>query len=205
MIVTKTLVPRRQKGIIRRPRLNEMLLTAPGQSLVLLRAPAGFGKTTLLVDLAHESAVPVSWLFVLLPLAHLLLVPFLWRNWSFWGCRLVAVGLILNLVAMVSNGGLMPVNAAAVLAVGRNQPSELTHGMAIPGTKNYFAGDEGVRFKFLADDIIVALPVVGTKAVSAGDLFALAGGLILYVEGTTRAGLWRYLVAGKSVANGVAQ
>jgi hypothetical protein len=169
----------------------------------------GLGIAVLVTEFALIRVAGVlGWstaLFVLLPLAHLLLVPFLWRNWSFWGCRFVAAGLILNLVAMVSNGGLMPVNAAAVLAVGRDQPSELTRGTAIPGTKNYFAGNDGVRFRFLTDDIIVALPVIGTKAVSVGDLAALAGGLILYVEGTTRAGLWRYLVAGKTLANGVPQ
>ncbi len=53
--VTKILVPRRRPDTVRRARLLDMLRRGRGGDLIVLRAPAGFGKTTLLVDLAHEA------------------------------------------------------------------------------------------------------------------------------------------------------
>jgi ATP/maltotriose-dependent transcriptional regulator MalT/two-component SAPR family response regulator len=59
--VTKILVPRRRPDTVRRARLLDMLRRGRGGELVALRAPAGFGKTTLLVDLAHEAGGGVCW------------------------------------------------------------------------------------------------------------------------------------------------
>ena len=60
--VTKILVPRRRPDTVRRARLLDMLRRGRGGELAALRAPAGFGKTTLLVDLAHEASGSVCWL-----------------------------------------------------------------------------------------------------------------------------------------------
>ena len=60
--VTKILVPRRRPDTVRRARLLDMLRRGRGGELTALRAPAGFGKTTLLVDLAHEAGGGVCWL-----------------------------------------------------------------------------------------------------------------------------------------------
>ncbi len=60
--VTKILVPRRRPDTVRRARLLDMLRRGRGGELAVLRAPAGFGKTTLLVDLAHEAGGGVCWL-----------------------------------------------------------------------------------------------------------------------------------------------
>lgn len=60
--VTKILVPRRRPDTVRRARLLDMLRRGGGGELAALRAPAGFGKTTLLVDLAHEASGSVCWL-----------------------------------------------------------------------------------------------------------------------------------------------
>src|SRR5215218_4681776 len=45
-----------------RPRLHELLERSIDRRLVLVVAPAGFGKTTLLKAVARETAVPVAWL-----------------------------------------------------------------------------------------------------------------------------------------------
>src|SRR3990170_5716958 len=59
--ITKILVPRRRRDAIRRARLLNALRHGEGGQLVVVRAPAGFGKTTLLVDLAHEAGGRVCW------------------------------------------------------------------------------------------------------------------------------------------------
>ena len=61
-VVTKILVPRRRPDVIRRPRLLDILHQNVGQRATIIAAPAGYGKTTLLVDWAHEVDMPVCWL-----------------------------------------------------------------------------------------------------------------------------------------------
>lgn len=59
---TKVITPRRRDEIIRRQRLLQILEEAQDNRLVIVAAPAGYGKTSLLVDFVHQSALPVCWL-----------------------------------------------------------------------------------------------------------------------------------------------
>ena len=54
LLDTKLFVPRPRRGLVPRPRLSDRLRTGTGAKLVLVSAPAGFGKTTLLVDWVAE-------------------------------------------------------------------------------------------------------------------------------------------------------
>src|SRR5918993_2561979 len=57
LLETKLHVPRRRRGLVARPRLIERLSRASESKLTLVSAPAGFGKTTLVVEwLAAASA-----------------------------------------------------------------------------------------------------------------------------------------------------
>ena len=58
---TKILVPRRRKDIIRRQRLIDLLHNNIHLRLQTASAPAGYGKTTLLVDFVNDLDVPVCW------------------------------------------------------------------------------------------------------------------------------------------------
>ncbi|RLC62094.1 MAG: hypothetical protein DRI01_07430, partial [Chloroflexi bacterium] len=58
---TKLLVPRRRKDIIRRQRLSDLLHNNIHLRLQVLSAPAGYGKTTLLVDFVNDLDIPVCW------------------------------------------------------------------------------------------------------------------------------------------------
>jgi LuxR family maltose regulon positive regulatory protein len=60
--VTKVLVPRRRGDTIRRERLLDILYRNLDHRLTVVHAPAGYGKTTLLVDFVHDLAMPVCWL-----------------------------------------------------------------------------------------------------------------------------------------------
>jgi LuxR family transcriptional regulator, maltose regulon positive regulatory protein len=62
LITTKLSVPRGRSNVVARPHLLEVLGANDGRKLTLVSAPAGFGKTTLLVAWLQESPGNVAWL-----------------------------------------------------------------------------------------------------------------------------------------------
>ncbi len=156
----------------------------------------GFGVGVYLVQAAViYGLAPVGddrrWLGFFLPLAHALLLPFLLRNLSFWGIRLVLLGLLLNLTAMAANGGLMPVEGSAVEAVGRHEPGELQVGSPVPGSKNVLLAQEDVRLRELSDVLVLPFPRPFTRAVSVGDFFVFTGVAVAYLEVIRRSAAWK--------------
>lgn len=59
--ITKTRLPQPRSDVLRRARLLGFLHQEVDKRLVLVCAGAGYGKTTLLVDFAHEVSFPVCW------------------------------------------------------------------------------------------------------------------------------------------------
>ena len=64
---TKIITPQRRKDYLSRPRLLELLNDLLDFRLIIVAAPAGYGKTSLLVDFAHQFEWPVCW-FALEPI-----------------------------------------------------------------------------------------------------------------------------------------
>ena len=62
LLATKLHVPRPQPGFVPRPRLVQALGQGLARGRVLVCAPAGFGKTSLLADWARGGGRPVAWL-----------------------------------------------------------------------------------------------------------------------------------------------
>jgi len=62
LLTTKTLVPMTPAGLVHRPRLVERISQGARGPFTLLSAPAGFGKTTALVEWARQTDYTVAWL-----------------------------------------------------------------------------------------------------------------------------------------------
>lgn len=58
---TKIVLPRRRPDLLSRQRLLDLLLDLLEYKLVIMAAPAGYGKTSLLLDMAHATTLPVCW------------------------------------------------------------------------------------------------------------------------------------------------
>jgi ATP/maltotriose-dependent transcriptional regulator MalT len=61
VIKTKIMIPRRRSEVLSRPRLLAFLEDILDVRLLILAAPAGYGKTSLLVDYAYHTQLPVCW------------------------------------------------------------------------------------------------------------------------------------------------
>ena len=62
LLATKLYVPRPPAGLVARPRLAEALREGLAGGLILVSAPAGFGKTALLADWIRREGRPAGWL-----------------------------------------------------------------------------------------------------------------------------------------------
>lgn len=64
LLRTKISVPRLPGEFIHRPRLTERIHQGVKGPLTLITAPAGFGKTNLLIEWTRETNLPVAWLTI---------------------------------------------------------------------------------------------------------------------------------------------
>ena len=61
MLLTKLHIPPAGNNIVHRSELYEKLNTGLSRKLILISAPAGFGKTTVVSDWIDQNKIPTAW------------------------------------------------------------------------------------------------------------------------------------------------
>jgi hypothetical protein len=129
------------------------------------------GLQLLLVKIVSQEVSETALLVWAIFASHLLLLPFLVRNARYIGVKLIVVGLSLNLLVMAANGGMMPVSAAGIAAVGQQDSAQ--PGERVTGSKDFYS--DSPRLSLLSDRIILRLPNHFVRVISFGDLVIALG------------------------------
>lgn len=123
----------------------------------------------------HGAPAALQWIPCL---AVIVALRFLWLNRGYTGLRMLAAGAALNLLVMAANGGLMPLGAPVLHAVGGPHRAS---GAVLGLSKARLLGDGVARLAALDDRLVwhvAGLPV----AASPGDLLVLAGCILTVAE-----------------------
>jgi DHA3 family macrolide efflux protein-like MFS transporter len=123
-------------------------------------------------ELGLSSGIPVfeTLRVPLLGLAYGLLLFTLWQNRGYPGLVLAFVGIALNAIAIMANGGYMPVWDRAFTAAGLTGPIDSALHYSLSSDDPAFL----LRLGFLGDIIPIPVPPVQNVA-SIGDMFLTAG------------------------------
>lgn len=119
-------------------------------------------------------------LYLLHLLSYFLLFLFALGNVYFSGFTMIAAGFFLNFMAILLNGGRMPVSENGLFLAGQFELHQiLENGNSI----THVLIDDSTVFPFLGDIIPFVRPYFFPKVVSVGDVLIFLG-LILFVMGT---------------------
>jgi hypothetical protein len=87
---------------------------------------------------------------------------------------------VLNLSAMIANGGAMP--APAQFGFEAQSAAQPVNERVAPGTKDrLFVSGAPAAVQLLSDHILITLPTGSQRVASIGDFFILAGGILALV------------------------
>jgi hypothetical protein len=103
-------------------------------------------------------------------------------NWRRLGFLVIGAGLVLNFLAIVSNGGLMPISPANLESAGLgDQLAELELGDSVSQSKNVLLDESDTNLQLLSDRFTWGSP--GPLPVfSLGDAVIGAGLILLLLE-----------------------
>lgn len=119
---------------------------------------------------------------VVLPLTIAAAPLVLWPYRGYVGIWMVYVGLAANMVAIVANGGLMPIERSTVVAAaGDEQAARYVAGDWIAGSKDVLVDTGQGRLVALGDGLVVPLGSGGFVA-SPGDVVVWAGLVVLAAQ-----------------------
>ncbi len=114
-------------------------------------------------------------------LSNLVLVGAIAANWGITGMRVVALGLMLNLVAIAANGGYMPVSGEVLQREGRD--AELQELRETGHVSKATLITTQTLLPFLGDIFALDLPPIQGRVFSAGDIFISLGAFVLIFAG----------------------
>ena len=108
-------------------------------------------------------------------LSYVVLIFFAVVNLPRPGFLVIGIGLLLNFLAIVANGGLMPVTAENLARIDQLDRIEgRAEGDAIPRTKNVLKTKDDTHFYVLSDRLVIDNPIY-VPILSIGDLVIGAG------------------------------
>jgi len=117
---------------------------------------------------------------VLFLLSHVLLLIFVWRNRHLLGIQIVGVGVLLNLLVILANGGYMPITPETLLQINPGSSADLWQvGHHYGYSKDVILARQDTFLWFLSDILVVPPPFPSPAAFSLGDLFIGAGIIVL--------------------------
>ena len=119
-----------------------------------------------------------------LPLTYGLIVIWMYRNWSVPGLQVAAIGVTMNILAVLLNGGKMPVWEGALYAAGLTLDDlvgDPFHVLLTADTTAQFVASGGI----FGDVVPIPLPIV-RDVVSVGDVLLWVGIVWAIVAGMTR-------------------
>jgi hypothetical protein len=128
--------------------------------------------------LSHQNGGATDWAW-LVALSYVPLAAFVFFNRDRLSVKVIAVGALLNVAAMIANGGAMPapMRLAATPATSGAQVERIA-----PGTKDRLVGDKAPSgLELISDRFVVTLPTGAQRVASVGDFIILFGGLIALI------------------------
>jgi hypothetical protein len=121
------------------------------------------------------------WISIILIVGQLILLVFILINWKKPGFFLLGLGTILNLAALVFNGGLMPMEPETISNLYPDVPTNSwSIGDRLWNSKNIVLTEEMTRLSFLSDRFIIPEWSPYRVAFSLGDVFLAVGAFWLF-------------------------
>jgi len=118
----------------------------------------------------------VKWGAYLHILSYLLLLVAMWYNWHIREMRIIGLGILINFIVILANGGQMPVSVDALLK------AHLKDFLQLLSSKTYVIHTilgENTHLKFLADIIPLPPPYPRPRVLNIGDIIMAVGLFIL--------------------------
>ena len=137
---------------------------------------AGFLPQFFAIYLANSRFTISNWFAALcIVTSQLVLLTFAWLNRNLSGMSILMIGLLLNMVVMIANGGFMPINpATAERVVGTEKIASVEIESRI-GQKDILLPANDTRLEWLADRFLPPFGFPYQVAFSLGDVFIALG------------------------------
>ena len=147
-----------------------LALVALALQVPLLRAPLGPAQQLMAAK-------------VLFLLSHLPLLLFVWLNRRLAGIQILGIGVLCNLLVILSNGGLMPISPQTLVRINPGSTlDQWTVGFHYGRSKDIILLQQDTTLWWLSDILVLPPPFPWPTAFSVGDLL-IALGIIVLLQG----------------------
>ena len=146
-------------------------------------APLAFLMQAYLIFIPAETGGGLlSGRSLILIFSNCLLFAVIWYNRHLSGVKLIGLGLLLNFLVIVANGGFMPITPDTLVQTGFDSLApRLETGYRVARTKNIVMEPGEARLWFLSDILVIPRPFPIPSALSVGDLL-IAVGVFLFLR-----------------------